>query len=193
MIVARLETATDTILQGTAMLQHLVPQLAPVPRATGRSRPTGLPVGTPVMTPQGEMPVEYLLAGDLVLTRNGPMPLRGTSTIQALDVDMVVIDPEAPLGRAPRFDAITLPASQSVLVRDWRAMILHGQDEMLTPVSALVDDITIRRESRRSQRLIRLHFDRPQVIVIAGGLELASARSRPSLPMPRQMPRHWLH
>ncbi|WP_068304973.1 Hint domain-containing protein [Pararhodobacter sp. CCB-MM2] len=166
------------------MLHQLVPQLAPLPRVTRRSRPTGLTEGTMVMTSEGAIPVEFLLSGDKILTRNGLIELRGTSVLQALEMDVVVIDPEAACQTDPLADTMVLPASQQVLVRDWRAMILHGQEEMLTPVSSLVDDITIRRETRKSLRLFRLHFDAPQVIK-AGGLELASARSRAPLPTAR--------
>ncbi|WP_370074062.1 MULTISPECIES: Hint domain-containing protein [Rhodobacterales] len=159
------------------MHPQLVPHLAPLPRATGRSRPTGLVPGTLVETESGEMPVEFLLAGDRIRTAHGLVELRGVSTLQALDADMVVIAAGAPVGEQQRSGApVVLPAHQKVLVRDWRAMILHGQAQMLTPALSLVDDVLVRRETRASQRLIRLHFDTPQV-VRAGGLDLACARS----------------
>jgi len=169
------------------MHPQLVPHLAPLPRASRRSRPTGLAAGTPVMTTEGEMPVEYLMAGDRILTRNGPAALRGTSVLDALEVDVVVIDPAAAVGGLPRSGPLVLPASQQVLVRDWRAMILYGRNQMLTPASSLVDDLLVRRETRSRLRLIRLHFDTPQV-VRAGGMDVASARTRAPSP-----PARWLH
>lgn len=170
------------------MHPQLVPQLAPLPRAGRRSRPAGLVPGTPVATTEGEIPVEFLLPGDLILTGNGPIALRGTSTLAALEADVVTIAPGAPVGgQRHSGPALLLAASQMVLIRDWRAAILHGQDRMLTPASSLVDGLHIQRETRARLRLIRLHFDAPQVIR-AGGLDLASARSRAPVLPPR-----WLH
>ncbi|WP_417628795.1 Hint domain-containing protein [Pararhodobacter aggregans] len=167
------------------MLPQLAPRLPPLPLATRRSRPTGLLPGTLVETAEGPMPVEFLLAGDRIRTRNGLVELRGTSVLEALSVEVVVIDSPAATGGeagAP----LTLPANQQVLVRDWRAMVLHGQDEMLTPAASLVDDLFVRRETRARLRLIRLHFDAPQVFS-AGGHEIASART------PVAAHQRWLH
>lgn len=159
------------------MLSHLLATLPPVIHASRRSRPTGLLAGTVVRTTEGDIPVEFLLAGDIVLTRGGPVELRGTSTLVGHDIDVVVIEPGAPVSGAVLGQSVTLPADHQVLVRDWRATILHGQSEMLTPAASLVDDLLIRRETRAKARLIRLHFDAPQV-VWAGGVEVASARTR---------------
>ena len=161
--------------------------LPPLPLATRRTRPTGLVAGTLVQTDSGDLPVEYLLAGDRVLTRNGAVDLRGTSVLEAVDAEVVVIEPAAlPAGAASV--PLVLPVSQQVLVRDWRAMILHGQDEMLTPAASLVDDLLVRRETRARLRLIQLHFDAPQVLR-AGGMDVASARTR----APLAGHSRWLH
>lgn len=159
------------------MLSQLLVSLPPVVHASRRSRPTGLVPGTPVMTDAGEVPVEFLLAGDRVMTRKGLVELRGTSTVIARQVDVVVIEPGAPVSGAIPGKALVVPADQQVLVRDWRATILHGAAEMLTPAASLVDDLLVRRETRALQRLVRLHFDAPQVIR-AGGIDVASARTR---------------
>lgn len=159
------------------MLSTLLATLPPVQHASRRSRPTGLIAGTPVLTAEGEVPVEFLLAGDIVITRRGPVELRGTSTVVARNIEVVVIEPGAPVSGQMPGQALVVPADQQVLVRDWRATILHGQSEMLTPAASLVDDLLVRREKRAIQRLVRLHFDAPQVIR-AGGIDVASARSR---------------
>ena len=169
------------------MLSQILSTLPPVVHASRRSRPSGLLPGTLVQTTEGEIPVEFLLAGDIVLTRKGPVELRGTSAVMARDVDVVVIRPGAPVGGVAAKVAVTLPADQQVLVSDWRATILHGQSEMLTPASSLVDDVLVRRETRARQRLIRLHFDAPQVIRV-GGVEVASARTRaPNVEVQRRL------
>lgn len=162
------------------MLQLFTSSLDPVVRLVGaRSRPTGLVAGTLIRTAEGEFPVEYLLAGDLIETaNNGTVELRGTSLVEARDVDVVMISADAmgdPLTR-PAHDLV-VPVSQQVLVHDWRAQILHGKAAMLTPASSLVDDVQVIRQTRARVRLIRLHFDQPQVIW-ADGLQVASARTR---------------
>lgn len=169
------------------MLSHFAVQLPPVAHATRRSRPTGIVAGTLVRTADGDLPVEFLLAGDIVMTRNGPRELRGTSLVMGHEIEVVVIEPGAPVSGATMSRPVTLPADHQVLVRDWRATILHGQSEMLTPASSLVDDGLIRRETRATARLIRLHFDTPQ-IVWADGVEVASARTRaPEIEVQRRL------
>jgi hypothetical protein len=169
------------------MLTQILASLPPVAHASRRSRPVGLLPGTLVQTAEGGIPVEFLLAGDIVMTRNGPVELRGTSMVMARDFDVVVIEPGAPVADVPPAQPLIVPADQQVLVRDWRATILHGQSEMLTPAASLVDDVLVRRETRARQRLIRLHFDAPQVIR-AGGVEVASARTRaPNVEVQRRL------
>ncbi|WP_165814399.1 Hint domain-containing protein [Pararhodobacter oceanensis] len=153
------------------MFQQFTPSLVPVPRVSARARPTGLLAGTVVRTADGELPVEYLLAGDRVATvSNGLVELRGTSLVEAQDIDVVCFAPSA-LGR---LRDLVVPMHQQVLVHDWRAQILHGRDSMLTPAASMVDDLHVTRERREAVRLIRLHFDDPQVLW-ADGLKVASA------------------
>jgi len=162
------------------MLQQFSDSLAQaVPLVGARARPTGLVAGTLIRTAEGEFPAEYLLAGDMIETaNNGLVELRGTSLIEARALDVVSISTNAmgdPLTR-PAHDLV-VPIHQQVLVHDWRAQILYGQDAMLTPASSLVDGMHVTRQTRDRVRLIRLHFDKPQV-VWADGLQVASARTR---------------
>ena len=140
------------------MFSQLVPSLPPVVHASRRSRPTGLIPGTLVRTTEGEMPVEFLLAGDIVLTLSGPVELRGTSVLQARDFDVVILEPTAQVADGVRSRPLMVPADQQVLVRDWRATILHGQAQMLTTAASLVDDVLVRRESRAAQRLVPVSY-----------------------------------
>lgn len=171
------------------MLQHLTELARPhVPMAHPRNRPAGIPAGTLIRTTEGEVPAEFLLAGDRVLTRAGPAELRGTSVIELRRADLVSIRPAALRGAHPRPDRpLLVPASQPVLIRDWRAMLIHGTEEMLVPASSLVDDVLVTRERRDALRLIRLHFDTPQVFW-ADGVELASARRRAPVSVTAPLP-----
>lgn len=160
------------------MLQHIVAPVLPVPLVGARSRPTGLTAGTLIRTDEGDYPVEYLLAGDMIETvNNGLVELRGTSLVEAREIDVVQFSSGYTDSRGhPLRRDLVVPINQQVLVNDWRAQILHGQDTMLTPASSLVDDLRITRQKRDRLRLIRLHFDIPQVIW-ADGMEVASART----------------
>jgi len=184
-IDAKLETVSSS--QVSDMLQQLLSTPQP-PVLTGpRARPTGLVAGTLVRTVDGDIPVEFLLAGDRIETRsNGPVELRGTSVIEARDIDLVTIERGAQeTGHRHSARPLLVPASQQVMVRDWRAVLIQGTDAMLTPASSLVDDLLVTRHRHASVRLIRLHFDTPQVFW-ADGIEVASARLRaPSAPRPR--------
>ena len=72
------------------MLQHIVVPTLPVPLVGNCSRPSGLVAGTLIRTEAGELPVEYLLAGDMIETvNNGLVELRGTSLAEARDIDVV--------------------------------------------------------------------------------------------------------
>lgn len=168
------------------MLQQIFEPVAPLPIVAGRRRPTGLAAGTLVRTEDGEMPVEFLLAGDRIATAdNGFVQLRGTSVLDARDIDMITIARgTTDAGCSAPSKDLHLPACQQVRINDWRAMILHGAETMMTAASSLVDDVAVTRARVARVRLFRLHFDAPQV-VIANGVELASAIKR----APRVMPR----
>lgn len=158
------------------MLQQFLSTLPALPVVGPRARPTGLVAGTLVRTEQGELPVEFLLGGDMILTQgHGLVQLRATSVLEARAIDVVRF-----LGTVPGSDDLIVPADQPILVRDWRAMVVHDRESILTPAASLVDDGQIRRERVAQVRLFRLHFDRPQVL-FANGIEVGSTR-RPSAP-----------
>ena len=169
------------------MLQQFLSTLPALPVFSQRARPTGLVAGTLVRTEQGDMPVEFLLGGDRIVTSSGEVvELRATSVLDARAIDIVRFFRAGPEGTSA--DDLIVPADQPILVRDWRAMVVHGRESILTPAASLVDDVQIRRERVEQVRLFRLHFDRPQVI-FANGVEVASVR-RPSAPDPRSSMLH---
>ncbi|MGY6536262.1 MAG: Hint domain-containing protein [Pararhodobacter sp.] len=154
---------------------------APQPMTGRGSRPMGVASGTLIRTADGDIPVEYLCAGDRVLTRgNGFQTLRSVGVIVARDIDVVRFAARA-LGRKEGARALTVPVAQQVLVRDWRAQIVYGKDSILTPAGSLVDDKLARRQRLDRLRLFQLHFDTPQVIW-ANGAELASTRALAAAP-----------
>ncbi len=120
--------------------------------------------GTMILTPDGEVPVERLVPGDLVMTHDdGPQPLRwvGQRTVDASgDLAPILI-------RASTFgDHRTLMVSPQhrVLVRDSLAAILFGEDEVLVAARDLINDQSVRRVEGGTVDYVHLLFDRHQVI-----------------------------
>ena len=130
----------------------------------------GLACGTKVMTLEGEMPVEFLLPGDRVLTRSGARVLRDVTVTVLQDVEVVLISAETLGVDRPVDDMIVLPR-QMVMVRDWRAPALCGGKAGMVAAERLTDGEYIRAARLPDLRLFTLGFDAAEV-VYAGGLEL---------------------
>ena len=131
----------------------------------------GIAVGTPIMTADGTLPVEFLTAGDRIVTRNGGM------------VELESIDAVTRLTHAVRVSSdylgddaemdVMLPSDQPVLVRDWRATAAFGLQQTMACAGHLVDGVNFRDVGPRRMVLFRLSFDRPR-IVYSHGLELGT-------------------
>ncbi|KPQ06807.1 MAG: Hint domain [Rhodobacteraceae bacterium HLUCCA12] len=154
-------------------------QSGAIPVVHQRERPTGLLEGTLIRTEDGDRPVEYLLAGDRIVTRdNGLCELRGTSTLVACDIDVIAFLPADAKPDNPEVEPqLVVPAMQQVAVDDWRANVVFERDTLATPAGSLVDGKRVRREKRKLVRLFRLHFDSPQMIV-SNDFFLASEKTR---------------
>lgn len=133
----------------------------------------GITAGTLVLTLEGELPVQFLAPGDRVITRSGARVLKevGVSVLQ--DVQMVRISASALGHDRPDADIFVAPA-QPILVRDWRAKALYGQEAAMVEAQRLADGDYIRKEVVAEVRLFTLRFEREEVLY-AGGLELACA------------------
>lgn len=133
----------------------------------------GFPAGTKIMTADGILPVEYLSAGDRVVTRNGGlMPLLGIHSIPHATRGIKFTS--QCFGKKGPDEDILLPADQPVLIRDWRARALFGQSQAMARAAMLVDDEFIIDIGPRRMLLFRLAFDRARVIY-AAGLELGTS------------------
>ncbi len=120
--------------------------------------------GTLIDTPDGERPVESLVAGDLVLTLdNGPRPLRwvGSRRIAGTGRMAPVLFRAGAIGNARD---LRLSPQHRVLVTGWRAELLFGQAEVLAPAVALVNGDTIRRAPVEAVTYVHLLFDRHELI-----------------------------
>ncbi|MCC5988722.1 MAG: Hint domain-containing protein [Pararhodobacter sp.] len=167
------------------MLQDSHSGSVPLPASGRGNRPLGVAAGTQIRTDRGEVAVEQLAAGDMVLTRNGGLQaLRAIGVTIARDIEVVRLAPGA-LGRPPGARELVLPAQQQIILRDWRAKALFERDALPTPAGALAGEAQVQREKLSELMLFQLHFDSPQVIW-ANGLELASTRI--AAPTPHSRP-----
>jgi len=144
---------------------------APGASATGdiAAQTRGIAAGTVVATLDGYLPVDFLSIGDRVVTRSGMRVVRRIS-VSRFSGQAVRIGASA-LGHDRPEQDLTLPADMLVMVRDWRAQAIFGQDQALVPVARLVDGEYIAHDRVVGMRLYELQFDTPE-IVYAEGVEI---------------------
>ncbi|MEX0311754.1 MAG: Hint domain-containing protein [Tateyamaria sp.] len=94
--------------------------------------------GTLIDTPHGAKPIETLAAGDIVLTASdGPKPIQwvGATTVQAQgDLAPIVIS----AGTLGNDRDLVVSPQHAILLTDWRAELLFGQDEVLVRAKDLL-------------------------------------------------------
>lgn len=124
--------------------------------------------GTLILTPNGEVPVENLCPGDLVVTHDdGPQPVRwaGQRTVAA-------VDQFAPIHiRAGTFgdhNDLLLSPQHRVLINDSLAELLFGEAEVLVAAKDLVNDHSITRKAGGSVDYVHILFDKHQVVFSEG-------------------------
>lgn len=143
---------------------------------TGFVNVTSVPcfvAGTLIRTPDGEVPVETLEPGDLVVTRDeGPRPVRwiGCRSVAA-EGDLAPIHIRA--GTFGDHRDLMLSPQHRVLLRDSLAELLFGEDEVLVAAKDLLNDLTVTRRCGGQVSYVHLLFDRHQVIY-SEGLETES-------------------
>ncbi len=146
--------------------------LAP-PLARPATRPAALPgfaAGTLLRTITGPRAVERIMAGDLLLDRDGQIiELRSLHQRHAPARALVEITTTA-LGTGhatmPDHGTLLVGAGQKLEIRDWRSDLIYGEP-VLTKAQALIDQATV-TWSRRSARLYCPGFDRDCVIMANG-------------------------
>ena len=140
--------------------------------AFAQSHRAGVGPGTVILSQAGETQVEDLRVGARIITRDaGLVTLCGLRKYR-LTTHTVRIHANSFGNAGPDRDVI-LPAEQHVLVRDWRAMALFGQQQALVPAQALVDGSFITNDGVRTLTLFDLRFDCAHVIY-ADGLEVGA-------------------
>ncbi len=132
----------------------------------------GIAMGTIVLTLDGALPVEHLAPGDRIITRNSGSAILREIRSHSTPRPACLIRPNV-LGLGRPEGAVIVAASQKILLRDWRARAIWGADQVLVPVTRLVDGKFISDAGLSDTPLFELLFESPQVIY-AGGLELGS-------------------
>lgn len=129
--------------------------------------------GTMILTPGGNVPVEALKPGDLVVTRDeGPQPLRWIGSR-----DVIAAGDYAPIritaNTFGKHGEIFLSPLHRVLIRDSLAELLFGEGEVLVAARDLVNDRSVRCVPGGMVSYVHILFDRHQV-VFSEGLETES-------------------
>ena len=131
----------------------------------------GLVAGTLILTGDGALPIEFLSPGDRIISRaHGMVHLTGIEAATET-LHMVRVYPGA-LGTNTPEHLTMMPSAQRVLLRDTRVKQFSPAAQTVVPVGCLVDDATITDMGRRETRVFRLSFERPEV-VYADGIEIA--------------------
>lgn len=124
--------------------------------------------GTLILTPEGEVPVESLLPGDLVMTHDeGPQPLRWIGQRQVA-AEGAFAPVRIRAGTFGNHRTLRVSPQHRVLVRDSLAELLFGEAEVLVSAKDLVNDRSITVESGGMVDYVHLLFDRHQVVYSEG-------------------------
>ncbi|HEY9038394.1 MAG TPA: Hint domain-containing protein [Roseovarius sp.] len=153
-----------TVISTAEGPSHAYSSLATPPCFTAQTR---------IRTRGGEVPITQLVPGDLVMTAdNGAQPIRWIGRTYL---------PAAVLARRPEFRPVRIardafgadrPSRDSVLspqhrilIRDWRAAYLFGEDEVLVPIKKMINDSSITIDhGAQDVTYYHLAFDRHELI-----------------------------
>ncbi|MDA3856935.1 MAG: Hint domain-containing protein [Roseovarius sp.] len=124
--------------------------------------------GTLIRTPTGEVAVERLAPGDLVMTQDdGAQPLRWIGQRRvAAQGDFAPIRIAA--NTFGRHRELLLSPLHRVLIRDSLAELLFGEGEVLVAARDLVNDLSVRRIEGGTVEYVHILFDRHQVVFSEG-------------------------
>lgn len=124
--------------------------------------------GTQILTPKGEVLIERLKLGDLVETLDhGPQAIRwiGNTIVAAFGkFAPVAIAPNA-LGNTQE---LRVSQQHRMLLTGWKAEVLFGESEILSPAVHLINDDTIRRIEGGQVEYFHLMFDTHEIIFAEG-------------------------
>lgn len=137
-------------------------------------KPTsGLLAGNNILTMTGYCAVEDLSPGERIITRNGARILRQVVTTTAR-MRPIKVGPHTLGFSRPNAEMLLAPA-QEVMVRDWRAEMLFGQDFVIMPIDRMVDGKYIAELDEEADHTVyKLCFDEEEIFY-ADGVEIVSS------------------
>ncbi len=124
--------------------------------------------GTLILTPDGDVPVESLRPGDMVMTHDdGPQPLRwiGRRTVAAEGCFAPI---HIRAGTFGDHNTLLLSPQHRVLIRDSLAELLFGEAEVLVAAKDLINDLSVTVQTGGSVEYVHLLFDKHQVVYSEG-------------------------
>lgn len=124
--------------------------------------------GTLIATPDGDVPVEFLKAGDLVLTRDhGAQEVRwtGTRRVAGLGASTPVLIDAGVLGNRR---ALRVSPTHRMVISGPRAAALFGAEEVLVCAKDLIGLEGVRRAGCGAVDYVHVLFDRHQIIFAEG-------------------------
>jgi len=132
--------------------------------------------GTGIDTPDGPRAAQSLRPGDLVTTlANGSRPLAWVGRRQVSALELLGHPGLRPVGLAPGVAGndrmLWLSPRQRLLIDDWRAEVLFGEDRVLAPAEALVNGDTVRQSvPPNGTEFVLLVCDRHEILLADGAL-----------------------
>ena len=124
--------------------------------------------GTMIATPSGEVAIEELKVGDMVLTRDhGPQPLRwiGSRKVPAEGRLAPVVFREGAIGNDRE---LRVSPQHRMLVTDWRADLLFGSTDVLVAAKDLVNGDTVYVAEGGEVDYFHILFDTHQIVTANG-------------------------
>ncbi|WP_170106814.1 Hint domain-containing protein [Rhodovulum imhoffii] len=125
-------------------------------------------MGTLILTLRGEVPVEDLRQGDMVVTMDkGPMPIRwiGASRVHARGIFAPI---RIKAGTLENKRDLLVSPQHRMMLRGWRAELMFGESEVLVSAKSLVNDSTIRSAPADTVVYYHILFDSHQIVYAEG-------------------------
>ena len=124
--------------------------------------------GTWITTPNGQVPIEELAAGDMVVTMDhGPQPIRwiGSSKRRATGNMAPILIRKGALGNTRD---LRVSPQHRMLLSGWQAEVLFGESEVLATAKSLVNDHSILREEGGEVEYFHMLFDTHEIVYAEG-------------------------
>ena len=124
--------------------------------------------GTRIQTDRGEIAVEHLAVGDLVMTRDhGLQHLRwiGMRTVRAEGRFAPVVIEAGTFGHHRR---LVVSPQHRILLTHWMAELMFGEAEVLVAAKDLINDCSVRVQAGGEVTYVHLLFDRHEIVFSEG-------------------------